>query len=100
MIPAALFLLFTIVTADPIFMSERGRKFSRELLWEHRGNMVNGTESAAFIVDTGDGNLVCLVWPATHQHHKESFYGGIPARTIAIIHTHPPNMPIPSPEDQ
>jgi hypothetical protein len=106
MIPPALgFLALTIVMTvpmapDPIFRLEQGRTFGRELLWGNPLNLIGSTESAAFVVDRGDGGIVCLVWPTTRQHHQQTFYGATPPGTIAIIHTHPPKMPMPSPIDQ
>ncbi len=81
---------------DPIFGSEAGLTFSRELL---RGSQFGGTEGAAFVVDRGDGELACLVWPHTHQYHQETFNGAMPPGTVAIIHTHPMRVPMPSPQD-
>ena len=100
MISAALILASTSLLADPIFVSQRGQAIARELMWGGRLGTVDGTESAAFVVDRGDGEIACLVWPANHQHLGETFYGGLPPRTIAIFHTHPRNMPMPSSLDQ
>lgn len=84
---------------DPIFGSEAGVTFSRELLRENTVGAFQGTERAAFVVDRGNGELACLIWPHTHEHLQEAFAGAMPPGTVAIIHTHPMRVPMPSPQD-
>ncbi|HUJ12988.1 MAG TPA: Mov34/MPN/PAD-1 family protein [Thermoanaerobaculia bacterium] len=96
---AVLTLVLSLVR-DPLFGSEAGVMFSRDLLWTNRISTIERTERAAFIVDEGGGNLQCLVWPATYQHARATFRGLIPRGTIAIIHTHPANAPWPSENDE
>lgn len=64
------------------------------------GNGFRHTERAAFLVlDESDG-IRCLLWPKNMGFRKESFHGVIPKRTIAIVHTHPKDQPVPSAGDR
>ena len=74
--------------------------FARDLEWSNRVGSFERLERAAFIVEDGDGGLVCIAWPATQQHEQATFTGPMPRRTIAIIHTHPRSAPWPSTQDQ
>ena len=99
------FILLTMATTvaalrDPVFGSEAGLSFSRDLLWSNRYGSFDRTERAAFIVDRGKGELECLAWPATYEHERATFSGSLPPGTIAIIHTHPINVPWPSHQDK
>lgn len=85
---------------DPIFGTESGLTFARDLEWSNRSGAFDRTERAAFIVSDGKGGLVCIAWRATQQHEQATFTGKIPPGTIAIIHTHPLNAPWPSLQDE
>jgi hypothetical protein len=85
---------------DPVFGSESGLALIRELQWANRAGAFDGSERAAFVVDSGNGALACLAWPSTHQHEQETFHGAIPPGTIAIIHTHPITVTMPSRQDE
>ena len=56
-------------------------------------------ERAAFLIRETDGHLILSAWPAG-THRRASFRGGIPARTIAILHTHPTGDADPSLHDR
>jgi hypothetical protein len=56
-------------------------------------------ERAAFLVLRGDGRFDCSVWPVTNEWHRTTWSGAIPNGTVAVIHTHPRNMPDPSTHD-
>ena len=56
------------------------------------------SERAAFLVRRADGGLTTIPWHAG-ENAKASYTGRIPARCIAIIHTHPPAAPRPSAHD-
>jgi proteasome lid subunit RPN8/RPN11 len=56
------------------------------------------SERAAFLVRTNDGELRAIVWQAG-QATEASHKGPIPARCVAIIHTHPTAAPHPSRRD-
>ena len=55
-------------------------------------------ERAAFLIRERDGSLTLEPW-SDGGHHHASFRGAIPARTIAILHTHPAKYPEPSAHD-
>ncbi|HUR81504.1 MAG TPA: Mov34/MPN/PAD-1 family protein [Thermoanaerobaculia bacterium] len=56
-------------------------------------------ERAAFLIEERDGTLTLEPWPVSAHRHA-SFRGTIPPRAIAIIHTHPRNLPDPSAHDR
>jgi hypothetical protein len=57
--------------------------FLRGAIWRDSG------ETAAFLVRKNNGELQCLLWPATNEYKGQSFRGRIPDGTVAIVHTHP-----------
>lgn len=57
------------------------------------------TERAAFLIRESDGTLTLQPWN-DRVHRKASFRGGIPARTIAVLHTHPRSDARPSARDR
>jgi Prokaryotic homologs of the JAB domain len=93
-------LLLLFLASDPIFDTPAGLEYSRDLMWSHRIGAFDRTERAAFIVDDGDDNLTCVAWAETNDRARASFVGFIPLGTVAIIHTHPNNVPWPSAQDQ
>ena len=56
------------------------------------------SERAAFLVRRSDGGLTTVPWHAG-EHAKASYTGRVPARCVAIIHTHPKIAPRPSAHD-
>jgi hypothetical protein len=56
-------------------------------------------EQAAFLILRSDGRFDCSVWPATNAWHSANWSGRIPTGTVAVIHTHPRNIPRPSVQD-
>jgi hypothetical protein len=57
------------------------------------------TERAAFIVREENGQYRCVAWPLDGGFHRQQFRGSIPDRTVAIVHTHPAELPIGSNQD-
>ena len=56
-------------------------------------------EHAAFLIAEEDGTLTTQPW--THGALRHATYrGALPARTIAIVHTHPRGEPQPSARDR
>ena len=84
---------------DPILGSARGLALSRDLLWWNRSGAFDRTERAAFIVNGEDGAFECLLWPGTQERDRATFRGEMPPGTVAIIHTHPILVPMPSEQD-
>ncbi|HLJ75037.1 MAG TPA: Mov34/MPN/PAD-1 family protein [Thermoanaerobaculia bacterium] len=91
--------LFLAAALDPVFDSPAGLMCSRYLMWSNRFGSFDRVERAAFIIDRGDGEIRCVMWPDADQHERASFRGSIPPGTIAIIHSHPLNVPWPSNQD-
>ena len=58
-----------------------------------------GEERAGFLIYEGGGFHLAM-WPPTHKFHAEEWRGPIPAGTVAVVHTHPPNLPEPSQQDR
>jgi len=58
------------------------------------------TERAAFLVREESGQYRCVAWPMDGRLQRQEFHGAIPAGTIAIIHTHPSEIPLGSAVDQ
>lgn len=71
------------------------QKLMRELLsgprsgFEHR-------EEAAFIVRSASGNFYSIEWPSNGGLDSARWEGAFPAGTVAIAHTHPTHLPLPS----
>lgn len=93
-------LLAILLSNDAIFDTQAGLEFGRDLVWSHRLGAFDRTERAAFIVDDGEGNLQCVAWPQTNASAEARFIGHVPKGTVAIIHTHPITVPLPSVQDE
>lgn len=83
---------------DAIFDAVAGPVFFADVLRAAKLG-ITPLESAAFIEQRDDGSLVCELWPASHADHEASFHGAIPPGTVAIVHTHPMDWPLPSTHD-
>jgi proteasome lid subunit RPN8/RPN11 len=57
-------------------------------------------EHAAFIVRRADGAHELERWPYEAESHRASYEGSLPAGTVAIIHTHPNELELPSEGDR
>jgi JAB domain-containing protein similar to deubiquitination enzymes len=57
-----------------------------------------GEERAGFLIVDG-GRFRLEMWPPSHLFHAEEWHGRVPNGTVAVIHTHPPAQPLPSPHD-
>ena len=60
---------------------------------------VDDFEHAAFIARDGDGSLRLIEWPWTHGFRSTEWRGPLPPNVVAIIHTHPKQIPLPSDRD-
>lgn len=57
-------------------------------------------EQAAWAVADADGSVTFVMWPFNHETWAATYRGVIPANTIAIVHTHPNDRPLPSDDDR
>lgn len=57
-------------------------------------------EAAAFLLLSPDGRYRCVAWPFSNRNRQQKYRGRIPEFTVAIIHTHPRNIPLPSMGDR
>jgi len=53
-------------------------------------------ERAAFIIRTSCGGFTFVSWPASDDANSVAWRGAYPAGTVAIVHTHPNWLPMPS----
>lgn len=56
-------------------------------------------EEAAFVVQNADGDLSMVAWPPSGEPDSARWFGRFPDGTVAIAHTHPNYMPLPSKVD-
>lgn len=53
-------------------------------------------ERAAFIIRTPSGGFSFIAWPASDDANGVQWRGAYPRGTVAIVHTHPSWLPMPS----
>ena len=85
---------------DAVFDNVIGKMCFRDLLRDSGWSLNGPWERAAFIIQNPDGSIACQCWPSKHSYLAETFNGFVPARTIAIVHTHPVAYPRPSEQDK
>lgn len=56
-------------------------------------------EQAAFLIRNARGATFFLRWPCNGELNSASWEGPLPAGTVAILHTHPNFLPLPSNRD-
>jgi hypothetical protein len=56
-------------------------------------------EEAAFLIRNAAGATFFLHWPGDGELNQASWNGPIPTGTVAIVHTHPNYLPLPSNRD-
>ena len=54
------------------------------------------TEEAAFLIRDARGAVFFLRWRANGELNRAAWNGPLPAGTVAIVHTHPNWLPLPS----
>jgi proteasome lid subunit RPN8/RPN11 len=99
---AALALIATLsmplaASADDLMRDPIVRSFCRLLV--QKATTERFHEQGAFVVRTAGGTLYFVMWPRGDEKDVLRWYGRFPDGTIAIVHTHPPWLPAPSPPD-
>jgi len=56
-------------------------------------------EAAAFLIEKDDA-YECRMWSRSVSFHSQEWRGAIPEGAVAIIHSHPKDLPDPSSNDQ
>ncbi|HEV7429016.1 MAG TPA: Mov34/MPN/PAD-1 family protein [Thermoanaerobaculia bacterium] len=69
-----------------------------DLLRHARFGMAN-TEEAAFLIRNAAGATFFLRWPRDGELNQATWNGPVPAGTVAVLHTHPNWLPLPSNRD-
>lgn len=92
------YLLFVASLHCDVVMSAPIRRFLAVML-EDSGLGLRRTEAAGFVVIGDDGRLALTRWPDQGELGAAFWYGPIPKRAIAIVHTHPNWKPLPSTVD-
>ena len=64
------------------------------------GHGLLNREEAAFLTMTESGEFACVAWPSYFGHQRTTYSGSIPDGTVAIVHNHPFNLPLPSHTDR
>lgn len=101
-----LVLLLAIVTARPctanafadVVASPHVTAHFRELLRDARYGY--GREEAAFLIRLDDDAYALVVWPGSGDVDRGRWEGAVPPNTVAIVHTHPGWLPMPSAIDR
>lgn len=96
----AALLLLLVVSAGRASGMDQGRTIV--LAWDLLESARYGRDSkehAAFIVVDENGQLQLSRWRWGAESMRASYRGEIPARALGIIHTHPHDIPNPSPGD-
>ncbi|MEA2339432.1 MAG: hypothetical protein QOE82_3439 [Thermoanaerobaculia bacterium] len=57
------------------------------------------TEEAAFLIRNSSGATFFMRWPPNGELNMATWSGPLPAGTVAILHTHPAYLPLPSNRD-
>jgi hypothetical protein len=94
-------LLFLCITAsaDEIASSPQIIAMFAEIL-RNGSYGLSDYESAAFVLRNGDGSFGCMAWPETQRFRETRYPGERPRGVVAIVHTHPLRMPLPSLNDR
>lgn len=94
MIAQLILILYLRSGGDPIREPE-----VREMCWTLLGKARLGfahDEHAAFVVRSDSGSLYFVEWPSNGMIDSARWDGPLPRGAVAIIHTHPNWLPMPS----
>jgi hypothetical protein len=88
-------LLFLLRPTKEIALMPAAQAIFEDLLRRNQFGF-NDIEEAAFIVRDGGGNLRAVAWPSDGEPNSGRWEGAYPAGAVAIAHTHPNWLPLPS----
>jgi hypothetical protein len=91
-LPFTAFPLTSLTVRDP-----QVRRCFSELV-DAGGRGRRNDERAAFLVYDA-GTFSCIAWPSRFGYNRAEWNGRIPDGAIAVVHTHPLSMPLPSSHD-
>lgn len=91
----SLFLLLILGLRPDIVREPQVQTLMRELLSDARSGFEH-REEAAFIVRGASGNFYSIEWPSNGALDSARWEGAFPPGTVAIAHTHPTHLPMPS----
>ncbi|MBV8543496.1 MAG: hypothetical protein JO088_02025 [Acidobacteria bacterium] len=91
---AAILLTFTSVDVrDPVVHGVMAD------LLRHARFGISNSEEAAFLIRNAAGATFFLRWRSDGELNQATWSGPMPAGTVAILHTHPIYLPLPSNRD-
>jgi len=91
----SLFLMLLLSLQPDIVREPQVQTLMRELVRDARAGFEH-REGAAFIVRSATGNFYSIEWPSNGALDSARWTGAIPPGTVAIAHTHPTHLPMPS----
>jgi len=91
----SLFLMLYLALQPDIVCEPQVQTLMHELVRDTRSGF-DHREGAAFIVRSASGNFYSLEWPSNGQLDSARWEGAFPPGTVAIAHTHPTHLPMPS----
>jgi hypothetical protein len=92
---AALHLQSGVTESPEISADPSARRMFWDLVQHARYGFSN-MEQVAFIVRDHNGALDCVLWPSSGEPDSGRWEGAFPEGVVAIAHTHPNWLPIPS----
>jgi hypothetical protein len=85
-----------LLTPKPELAHDRVVQSIFAALWKEGHYGFGHAEAAAFIVRCRGGGIGFVAWHASDEPDSARWEGAIPSGTVAIVHTHPNYLPLPS----